>query len=356
MVKKLQFNGTTRDIPAKSLDVGNRTITIDAPRIEVDEYGTLGVPSYAYKYLPLCKIDDRYNSGDRAMERPVVLVKGTIVSFLTDQTVVSDGMVNPAASGEIPQYESVSTGAIVKASIDNDYFGYDDSVNALLVPANGGAQSSLAYSSLDDEFGAWTTSADGDLVLAANIPAGVVYNDVYMDIRGAHLNYELQDVSGVAARGFITLPFVDMDQVSDFGDSANVGAGTNKGYDAVYKKYAFYSFDGSNNEAVSGTLVKSDLFGRFVFQSSAANANRNVQTVGKVVTTDSRFPKELTDEIRTYPGLMVPNVKTAGLPTDLYLFVKDVLTATEGSAPTKDDIKDAVRDGAFGYVRVKLDV
>lgn len=357
MVKKLNFNETSRGIPVQSLDVGDRNIVIDAPNIEITEKGTLGVPAYAYKKLPICKIDKRFDSGQRPLEKPVVLVKGTIVSLLTDQTVVTDGMVNPAASGEIPQYESVITGSIVNASIDDDYFGYDQSVNALLVPANGGEQSELAYSELDNEYGAWTKSTDADLELAANIPAGIVYNDVYMDIRGAALNYELQGVSGIAREGYITLPYVDTDQVANFGDADNVGTSpANDGYDAVYKKYAFYAFDGSANEAVSGALVQSDKFGRFVFQANAIDASANVQTVGKVLTTTSRFPRELTDEIQAFPGHTLPSRQTKGLPTDLYLFVKDVLTATEASVPTADEIADAVKNGKFGYVRILFDV
>ena len=365
MARTLNFDGTSRRIPVKSLDVGDRLVTI-APRIEVDQMETLGLPHYGYKNLPISRIATEFVNKERAQEKPIVLVKGTIVSLLTDQTVVTDGMVNPAASGTIPGYaevgtDSLPTGSIVDYSIDDSYFGYDDDVVSLLVPANGGAQSTLSYTALDTSLNPYKSEGDSDLTLAANLPAGIVYHDVYLDERGAHLNYELQDAVGVACAGMIWLPCVDIDKVNNniasggkaFGNAAGIAnATTNAGYNAVYKKVAFAAFDSNSNEGVSGAYLKSDLFGRFVYEGVAAPTS---QTVGKVVATDSRYPKEIMDEIRTYPGLQTPNVKTAGIPTDLYVFVKDVMTAVD-STPSATDIRDAIRSGAFGYMRIKLSV
>ncbi len=358
MARKLNLDGSSPHIPQRKLDVGKRTVSID-PRLEIGAMGTLGLPSYAYKLLPIVRIADEYVEGDRAMEKPVVIVKGTIVSLLTDQTTVDDyGMVEPDASGVVPYTKSEIDGDVRETSIDSGYWGYQSSVISLLVPANGGDESSHEYTSLDDEFGAWTESTDSDLVLGANLPAGVVYHDVYMDIRGAELNYELQDVVGVAHEGFMDIPFVDTEKVSNFGDDENIGTDpANKGYDAVYKKYAFYAFDSNANEGKSGQFLKSDRFGRFVneYDNGSLATDRTVQTVGRILATDSRFPKSLEDEIQTYPGLKTPSSQTKGLPTDLYLFVEDVLKATDQNyAPS--DVLNAVQSGAFGYARIKLDV
>lgn len=371
MSRKLKFTGSSRYIPYKALDVGDRLVSID-PRIEIEEIGTLGLPCYAYKYLPLAKIRREYDSGDRGVNRPVTMVAGTIVSLLTDQTVVLDsteaeevlGVAVPSGEAELPVYEHAVTGAVIRQSIDESPYGYDDSVVSLVVPANGGQESVIDYTDLDDEYGAWTGSGDGALTLAANIPAGIVYNDVFMDIRGSYLNYELdQDAVGVARAGYVTIPFVDIDQVSNFADTRTSGYvaydglnnAENRGYKAVYRKYAFLYFDGNAGEGVSGVPVKSDLYGRFIPQDADANFAPTVQTIGKILATDSRFPKELVDEVRHYPQMKtLPGIKNKGIPTDLYMFVKDSLEAATETAADASDIIEAIQSGAFGYVRIHL--
>lgn len=354
MGRKLNFDGTSKDVRSRNLDVGNRTVSID-PKIDIESMGELGLPSYAYKLLPIARIADEYVEGDRAMRKPIVIPKGKIVSLLTDQTEVEDGISEPEASGDIPVYEDQS-GAIVQKSIDDSYWGYGESIQSLLVPANGGNQSTHEYTSLDDEFGAWTSSSDDDLIITPNFPAGIVYHDVYLDIRGAKLNYELQDAVGVAHKGFIDIPFIDTSLGLPFGSDDSIGDPGNDIYDALYRKYAFFYFDGDASEGISGSLVKSDRYGNYVVESAdATSAARSGQTVGKLLSTDSRFPKSLQDEIHSYPGLKTPNAETKGLPTDLYMFVKEALEAA-GADATAGDILDAVQNGNFGYARIELDV
>ena len=352
----LNFDGGSQQVPVKEINVGERLVTID-PRIEIENMGVLGAPSYAYKLLPVQRVTDEYVSGDIAEQKPIVLAKGTIVSLLSAQTNVESGIPGPSASGDIPVYESVATGSIVQQSIDSGAFGYDESVTSLLVPANGGSASTHAYSALDDSYGPWTASTDSSLVLAANIASGIVYQDVYLDIRGANLNYEVQDAVDIAHKGFLWVPFCDTSKFTDgyFGLSSGVGGGTNLGYDAVYRKYAFHYFASASNEGVSGAFLKSDLFGRFVTESASASANRTIQTVGRIVTTDSRFPKELTEDIQNYPGIETMSNQTAGVPTDLFVFVRDILTANSLNVG-KNYIRDRIRNGEFGYTRVELDV
>jgi hypothetical protein len=363
MSQNLNFDGTTRNIPQQNLDVGNRNVTT-GPVIEIEEMGTLGVPSYAYKNLPILRMSNEYMSGDRAIEKPVVLNKGTIVAVLTTQTITDDGvdfgeisdsdnLQNPSASGTIPQYESVSDGSIIDVKADESYFGYDDSVTTLVVPANGNSSVTYAGSALDDEYAAWFASSDS-ITIGPNIPMGVVYTDVYADIRGASLNYELQGSVGIAAKGFMTVPFADINFVD-----ANVATGgatmAAEGYDSVNKKGQFLVLDSSANEGISGVRLGSDTNGHFTVESTSPAFTPTVQTVGKLVAVDNRFPKESMDQIRTYPmgGLNIPNVRTAGIPAPLYTFVKNVMTAVD-SAPEASDVLNAIKSGGFGYARIQF--
>lgn len=376
MAKKLIFDGTSRDIPLKSLNVGDRYVSID-PRIEVENMGALGVPAYAYKNLPIIRMTSEYMSGDKAIEKPVVLAKGTIVSLLTSQTILLDatptaagsvsddeGMVSPTASGTIPQYVKVSDGTIQTVNIDDSYYGYPEEVAALLVPANGGAQADYAYTALDTDSNPFHSLGDTDLSVGANIPVGIVMHDVYLDIRGAYLNLDYQDVVGVAHKGFIVVPYADTNLVDNnlaSGGKTFGAAAAGEGYAAIWKKFQHLAFDGSQapSGGLSGALVGSDVNGRFTPAAVAASVTqaRTAQTVGKVLVTDCRFPKELLEERRNYPGssstLLTPGSNTAGIPSDLYVFVRDVMTAVD-TAPTKTDIKEAIRSGAFGYVRIQL--
>jgi hypothetical protein len=372
MAKKLIFDGTSRDIPLKSLDVGDRYVSID-PRIEVENMGALGVPAYAYKNLPILRMTTEYMQGDKAIEKPVVLAKGTIVSLLTSQTVLLDatptaagavsddeGMVSPTASGTIPQYVKVSDGTIQTVNIDDSYYGYPEEVAALLVPANGGAEATYSYTALDTTNNPFHDLGDTDLSVGANIPVGIVMHDVYLDIRGAYLNLDYQDAVGVAHKGFITVPYADTDLVDN---SIATGGATwaVEGYAAIWKKFQHLAFDGSQapSGGLSGALVVSDSNGRFVPAAAAASVTQalTAQTVGKILVTDCRFPKELLEERRNYPGssstLLTPGSNTAGIPSDLYVFVRDVMTAVD-TAPSKTDVKEAIRSGAFGYVRIQL--
>ena len=191
-------------------------------------------------------------------------------------------------------------------------------------------------------------------MLAANIPVGVVYQDVYQDIRGQYLNYMKHDIYGVACKGFMTIPYVDTSKITDFGSDADVVPATaGKAYPSIWRKYSFFYFDGSVDEARAGTLLQSDLYGRFKAQGTSLSQVRNVQTVGTVKSCDSRFPKELTNVIQAYPDMSIPSNLTGGLPTELYQFAKDVLTAT-GVTAEKSDILAAVQSGGIGYVRIEL--
>lgn len=351
-IKKFNFNDTIRAIPQKSLSsdvLGQKDIIM--LKLIADDIAYTGVGAYAYKYLPVMYLCDEISNGGK---EGIVMPKGSIVSYITNQTSIVDGMANPSASGTINQYLSELTSSWITASIDDSYYGYDESITSLLVPANGGAESTIPYSLLDDQTGAYNKNGDSALVIGANIPAGIVIEPIFADIRGRYLNYQSHDAYTPLKKATINVPFVDTNIITSFGSDADI-ADSAKGYTAVWRKWQFLAFNGNSAPARSGALLKSDKFGKFVIESSATNATKSVQTVGKVLTTDCRFPKDIASMIQTYPGTRLLGANTAGVPSDLFIFAYEVLGAASLSR-TATDIVNYIRGGAFGYARISIEL
>ena len=339
-----------RPIPFLAL---NRTLA----EIDVSDSHNPALPLYPYKYLPVNLIDTVSQEG-------IVLIKGTIVSLLTNQTsiypgVPASGIPVPTSSGSIPVTDDASTVAFdwIVANIDDDYFGYEQSILGLLVNANGGAASEVPFSSLDDTANTFTMSGLAPLQLGANMPAGIVYQDIYQDIRGFTLNYSMHDNYGIACRGFITVPFVDTNKATTFGsdaDTQTVTLNTASPYTKLHKKYPFFYFSSAAGGGSSGQAVTSDKLGKFIPQGTGATTALTVQTVGLLKACDSRFPKDLVSTVQTYPGSGVQGTDTGGLPALLYHFAKDALMYINGVAPSNTAIITRVQGGWFGMARIAL--
>ncbi len=361
---KLNFN--TNVTPRQDLrpvrDVSlNRTIG----EIEVSEGFSPAMAVLPYKLLPIQVIDQVSDEG-------VVLVKGTIVSLLTNQTTVSltvtpSGIPVPQVSGEIQVAPNAETSdqplapAVdwINANIDDDFFGYEQSIIGLLVPANGGASANHRYSGLDTVTATFADENTTPLTIGANMPVGVVYQDVYQDIRGFNLNYEMHTAVGFAARGFITVPFVDTNALTEATvgtdlDTETATLDTATPYYKVHRKYAFFAFDGSGGGGAAGQVLSADKKGKFEPQGTGTGTARTAQSVALLKASDSRFPKDLVATVQTYPGSKVTGTDTAGVPSMLYHFASDVLLAANGTKPTASAVLAAVQVGKFGLARMNL--
>lgn len=354
---KLNFN--TNVTPRQALrPIANLAMGRTIGEIEVSDGTSPTLPSYPHKYLPV-------NVVDQVSQEGIVMVKGTIVSMLTNQTQLIDvnhpasGIPVPTTSGTIPTGDDASTTTVgdwITANIDDDFFGYEQSIITLLVPANGGNASELRYSSLDDTAGAYTASTLPVMLLGANMPAGVVVQDIYQDIRGLNLNYQMHDVYGITCRGFITVPFVDTNLVT-FGSDADTQTATlstTSCYYAAYKKFSFLYFSSANNGGSSGQALTADKNGKFKPLGTGTATALTVQAVGLLKACDSRFPKALISTVQTYPGSLVTGTDTAGVPSMLYHFVKASMTVTLGVTPTAAQVLDAVQHGKYGLARIAL--
>lgn len=353
---KLNFNTkvTPRQAmrPIKDLAMG-RTIG----EIEVSDGVSPALATYPYKYLPVVVIDNNSDEG-------IVLVKGTIVSLITNQTHLlsappNSGIPVPTSSGSIPVTDNAATVEAdwIVANIDDDFFGYEQSIIGLLIPANGGNASVVPYSLLDDTVGIYTGSGYPALSLGANMPVGMVFQDIYQDIRGFNLNYQMHDAYGFICRGFITVPFVDTNKITTFGSDADTQTGTivsTSVYYNVWRKYAFLYFNGSNNGGSAGQALTPDKLGKFKPHGTGTSTALTVQTVALLKACDSRYPKDEVAVVQTFPDSAVTGTDTAGVPSMLYHFVRDSLTVVNGKKPTASEVLVSVQGGKFGLARLAL--
>lgn len=332
-----------------------------------------------YKYLPV-------QLQDVNTEDYIVIPKGRIVAALStfDSTPLS-GIVTPASTGYINiGKDAPELGSnLLNAQIDEAYFGYDIHIAGLLVPCNGGAIMSGYYTADDVSAETVTASggyaqASGAFVLPANAPVGVVFHDWYQDIRGKWLNYRMHSDGGhVLTDWYVEIPYVIVDGVGSAYTGVDPQFVTANYADQVKwfeinKQYTYLTVE-STDVFRNGMLVCSDLIGNYKLQAAASfaagasgllggaaiSAYNNVygnQTVGKILAIDNRFPKDMLEDVQTYPRSGMPGTQTAGMPKVLFDFVYDCIRIGTGTAPTVEGVYNAIRGGSFGLVRIQLQV
>jgi hypothetical protein len=322
-----------------------------------------------YKCLPVVGIDTE-------LEDAIVILKGTILSLVTNKTSLAYSMQDVSDNGTIPVFlDKTNSNAVVTANIDSSYWGYEDAIAGLIVPANGGVASERFYSADDVTVGTFSTSGtlmtttqvgqSAKCTIPANMPVGVAYTDIYQDIRGRNLNYQIWGPWGVLCDYYIEVPYVDMNSQSYFASGLLTAADTQiddlntttcAGYLATYKKYPFMYFTSASNGGDAGQIVKSDLHGKFVPVNTNTTGNATVQAIGRIILTDSRWPKDMQELVDTYPGSGMPGTETGGIPYQLYNFAKDVLEAIASASVSIATIVAAIQAGKFGMAKIQLNI
>jgi hypothetical protein len=362
---QLPFNlHTTQQMPIRNRpDRYAQTPLAERFRFEVSEGVRPAEYMGVYKYLPV-------QNKDITTEDYIVIPKGRIVSGLSSmQLTPTGGIVNPVMSGSVYSFRSNTTDTFVTRGIDSSYFGYDDYMTTLIVPANNGTTTTHFYTS--DDVTATTITASGtyaaaadEMYVPANYPIGVVYHDWYQDIRGKWLNYRMWPDGGhVLCDWFVEVPFVQTQHVGLNTNlplsSGNTPQATLNDYTTaaslrpINKKFTYLTVNADTETFVPGVFISSDYIGNYGIQGVG---NRTVQTVGRLVGIDTRFPKAGLDDVQTYPGSDMPGTQTAGLPSFLFEFVKQVQTTAEGTVPTVENILRYVEMGAYGVARIQLSV
>ena len=341
---------------------------------------------YPWKALPVQWQD--VETGDW-----VVITKGTIVSLITNQVGagstfrgISGGLPDVNASGSIPVFddETVAGATYTALNIDSSFWGYHDNAAGLLIPANGGAGVRYEYSADDVTAGTVHSNADLTLVTASefvdtpiNTPVGIAFMDVMQDIRGKSINYNLWNSRyGILSDGLIVVPYLDYGDTSAIGQSTATFAATKVatgiihasndiGYNAVYKKHSFFYFYSTADDATAnagsraGALLQSDSYGKFVGQGAGETQSiteaKTQQTVGRLLYTDARYPKDQLQAVDTYPGSGLQGTETHGIPAFIYNFVVDAYTGMS-LLTTARHVKDAVQTGTVGAAYIQVDV
>jgi len=312
------------------------------------------VALYPYRYLPVMR-------QDTSIEDYIVINKGKIVSLLTNMnsTMATSGAItniSSTGSGYVYNDATATSTSLQLVADDGEYFGYDDSVFGLLVPANQGNVTNLTYSTLDNSSNASTYKSDGTiassgdvLTLPANYPVGVIMGDVYQDIRGKYLNYQMWGTDGILCDYYVEIPYYDHNGTSTqtFGTSPSTSV-----YDAVWRNHAFMYCNSSSSATTpfAGMLVQPDQWGEYALTSTDS-----IQVMGRVIGTDSRYPKHFMELVDTYPGSQTAGTDTGGLPAHLWKFVYDARNAASASV-TINNVVAAVQNGTFGIVRIQLNI
>lgn len=333
-----------------------------------------------YKYLPV-------QFQDVNTEDWVVIPKGRIVSSLGafEPDMVS-GLAHPASSGQLiigssGDYMGLGTGGAIRAGIDTSIFGYEDHICGLLVPANGGS-GTFNYFYTEDDVTArtWTragarAAASGSYAELANIPIGVAFHDIYQDIRGEYLNYRIHpDGQHFLTDWYVEVPFVDYKNAgvaSGYNPSPTNNLASNYGqWRLVNKQFTYLAFNSGSDTVHPGVFVCSDGIGNYKIQgapSFAITGNsgtitdggaylraKTAQTVGKLIALDTRMPKDMLEDVLTYPRSGMPGSQTAGMIKNLFDFAYMVMLIGSGTAPTVSAVWSAIRQGVFGLARIQL--
>jgi hypothetical protein len=304
---------------------------------------------------------------DITTEDYIVIPKGRIVSSVTtEDSQPSGGMIYPSGDGSIHTFRSQVDSSFNTADIDNSYFGYDEYITNLIVPANGGTLSRIYYTAND--VAAYTVHISGgyanageEFYVPVNYPVGVVYHDWYQDVAGKYLNYRMWPDGGhVLCDWYVEVPYV---KTTAGGDSSTLGSGVtpvatnadvtswNANFD-VNKKFTYLEVNMDSDTFQPGVWINSDLIGNYNIEGTS---DPTIQTVGRLIGIDNRFPKSGIEDVQTYPGSRMPGTQTAGLPSHLFEFVVACQTLT-GTIPTVEEVLGYVRAGFYGVARIMLHI
>jgi hypothetical protein len=300
---------------------------------------------------------------------------------------MSSGRIIIGSSGD---YMGTGTGGAIRVGIDTSIFGYEDHICGLMVPANGGSGTFNYFYSTDDvTANTWTragarATASGAYASLANIPIGVAFHDIYQDIRGEYLNYRMHpDGQHFLTDWYVEVPFVDYRSTgaaNAYNPSPTNGSVASYGtWRTINKQFTYLAFDSTSDVVHPGVFVCSDGIGNYKIQgaptittasgshligtitfggagtgSSAYGYPKTAQTVGKLIALDTRMPKDMLEDVLTYPRSGMPGSQTAGMIKNLFDFAYYTLYLGSGTAPTVDAVWVAIRQGVFGLARIQL--
>jgi len=330
------------------------------------------------------------------MRRPIVIPLETIISALPvmSQSFYQSGLAvvsgsapvpvsgettaNSLAAGEVALGMGHDAATLLKAPIDDQVEAYGK-INLAAIIANGGTAVSDRYHLYDyqgagyedevvryDESGT-AIDANSLFVRGANIPIGVVTEDIFIDDIGSSLNFttnKFQKFSSFLTDWYVEVPYVvkgyNLAALKDNTTDGTVGGDWYATAGAAYKAIqalgmpVMWTDTLANLQVGLGKFVKPDFNGKYVLDNSATN--KTIQHVGRLTSIDNKFPKDLEDLVMVVPDTKVGGTDTYGLPFRLFLLAWTILKNTGVSIPTFAQIVGLVNDGYVGMARINLHV
>ena len=240
---------------------------------------------------------------DVSTEDYIVIPKGRIVSAITSNT----------------NYDK-------NAYPEGDYYGVAKGIMGLMVPCNG----SVSAINIDSPVASGQT-------LAASLPIGIAEHDVYQDIGGTNLNYDMRNKNwGVLCHQLIKVPSINLTAfdaffvtANQFGTTSAVGQAdfsvADGGYKECEKLYSWLSYT-TTLGADAGDMVAADAYGNYVVTATA-----DAKVVGKIMGVDYRFNKDLLDTVQSKyddgAAYRLSGTGTFGIPQHLYDFAYKAIDA-----------------------------
>ena len=331
---------------------------------------TPAVPYYPFRWLPALQYFDTLSR----MREGICILKGSIVSSLHMLTAQNINAINgnqaPWSTNQAwALFTPADGGAVQPITLENSINAYGSDVHSLLVPANGGTQADLEMTALDVSMGRLrpdgTAVAAGDTItLPANIPIGLVMDDIYVDYRGQFLNYQPEGklLTNVYKQMEVVYPYVDVAAFD--GNYANAGkewltpvTGAKLAVDPFFR---YFYFDAAATTA-NGMKVVSDLAGNPYCPT--APITDPYQIVGALDGLNPKQPHSLNDLHDSMLGSGMTGTDTAGVEAELFWFVWAAILAGGVYTPTNPGntlnrqlVLNAIRAGQFGWATLWINV
>ena len=349
-------------------------------------------PAGPYNVSRFLPIRNEVYKGEGSYNRrlPIVIPHATLVSGL--QTYASsyyssaDTAAGIGISGDVPVgFDAL--GNAITAKTDDSFRMLGNGGSTLLTVANGGADVTDTYGTLDVNYGtikvAGTVVAAGDtFVRPKNLPIGIAMNSVHQDDVGRVQGFTNKIVllDQISTDWFIKIPGLLIDRAKAAVDAAGIsnslpanvaafapgastgftGNASSNAYVELTKLFAFYY--ANQADLIYGSFVKPDQNGQFIPQYGYANAYgsaayKTIQTVGKTYEFDTKWPKDNADLRVTFTDTKVTGTDTYGFPTELYIFAGLFLSNNGVAAGDVDaGIKAMFSSGSIGRIRINLHV
>jgi hypothetical protein len=272
-------------------------------------------------------------------------------------------------------------GSALQSPIEDSIEGYGK-LNLAAVLANGGTTVSDPYHAYDiaDSSGAYfdetprldvlgnAVTTNSRFVRPANVPIGVVTEDIYVDDQGKFLNFTsntMQKFRSFVTDWYVEVPYVVQEYDSNLATPSNsnwsTGGSPKAGYNAINALGMPVLFVPTLANLIQGIggMVKSDITGKYLLDmTSFPNTPTTAQHIARLTAVDNKFPKDLTELIMVVKDTGVGGTDTFGLPFRLFLLANTILKnlVSPVASPTYAQILDLVQSGYIGVARLNLHV